>query len=140
MRGAFAFACFALLLTHPVTALAQAGSVGGTVGKQDKSVSGGDDNAPSLPRKPAPAEQKRGSGTFDRPTINGARVDWCLQWNGGLGAECGEPAATAFCKIKGFSHDLSWTHEQVPAAYLIGEKTRFDCPLGCTAFVHITCE
>jgi hypothetical protein len=51
----------ALSLALPASALAQAGSTGGTIGKQDKSISGGDDAANSeraVPmRKPRPARQ-----------------------------------------------------------------------------------
>ena len=55
-----AFIGFALLalshftLANVTTALAQAGSTGGTIGKQDKSVSGGTGLAPAPPPSPKP--------------------------------------------------------------------------------------
>jgi len=54
MRLIAVFACAVMLM--PVTALAQAGSTGGTIGKTDKSISGGeeaDDSRPST-RKQKP--------------------------------------------------------------------------------------
>jgi hypothetical protein len=41
MRPIAIFACAVMLVSLPATAYAQAGSIGGTVGKQDKSISGG---------------------------------------------------------------------------------------------------
>jgi hypothetical protein len=119
------------------TALGQAGSTGGTIGKTDKSVSGGDD---ARSRKPT-NQAAGGAKTFELPTIMGTRVDWCLKWNGGLGDECGEPGATAFCRSRGFSRGSNWSVEQVPTVYLIGEKRTYTCPLvGCSAFVRVTCD
>jgi hypothetical protein len=37
--------------------------------------------------------------TFDKPTYNGKRLAWCRQFD----AECGKPAADAFCKANGFA-------------------------------------
>lgn len=34
---------------------------------------------------------------FDRPSVDGVRIDWCLTW----GAECGKPAADRFCRDRG---------------------------------------
>lgn len=35
---------------------------------------------------------------FDNPYYGDYRLDWCLSW----GDDCGEPAAEAFCKLKGY--------------------------------------
>jgi len=43
-----------LVCANASSALAQAGSTGGTIGKQDKSVSGGNESAAARPRSPKP--------------------------------------------------------------------------------------
>ncbi len=37
---------------------------------------------------------------FDRPSVDGVRIDWCLTW----GTDCGKPAADRFCRDRGLSH------------------------------------
>jgi hypothetical protein len=139
LRTSIAILCgLAGLVAADRIVFGQAGSTGGTLGKTDKSSSGGDEAV--RPRKPT-NQAAGGPKTFELPTINGTRVDWCLKWNGGLGAECGEPAATAFCKSKGFSRGSNWSQEQIPTVYLIGEKRTYTCPfVGCSAFVRVTCD
>jgi hypothetical protein len=46
---------------------------------------------------PIPSER-----VFASPVWNGHRLDVCLQW----GANCGKPAADAFCRKNGFSESL----------------------------------
>jgi hypothetical protein len=63
------------LLLAPDAALAQAGSAGGNIGKQDKSVSGGQDtNAP--PRAPKKASPKPGRGAARVESSPGASGSW----------------------------------------------------------------
>ncbi|MDK2459272.1 hypothetical protein QHH11_09010 [Aphanizomenon sp. PH219] len=45
--------------------------------------------APAIFNAPAQAETK----TFNRPRTRSVDLDWCLTWD----ANCGEPAAKAFC-------------------------------------------
>lgn len=40
--------------------------------------------------------------TFVNPKIGSNRLDWCLNWGSG----CGEPAATAWCKSKGYNKSV----------------------------------
>jgi hypothetical protein len=40
--------------------------------------------------------------TFVSPKVGGNRLDWCLNWGSG----CGEPAATAWCKTKGYNKSI----------------------------------
>lgn len=40
---------------------------------------------------------------FVAPKIAGTRLDWCREW----GTNCGEPAATAFCRQRGFNRSVS---------------------------------
>lgn len=48
----------AVCLSYPRDALAQAGSVGGAIGKQGKSVSGGDSSPPRAAPAPAPSRKR----------------------------------------------------------------------------------
>ncbi len=41
---------------------------------------------------------------FHNPSVNGIRVDWCLQW----GKYCGKPAADEFCRRQGFTESRSF--------------------------------
>jgi hypothetical protein len=107
-----------LAFANVSSALAQAGSIGGTIGNQDKTIPGGGDadgprpvEKPKPDRIPAPksqtdAKMKRGGGpkTFDRPTINCIRVDYCSAW---LYVKCGEPAATMWCQSAGLTRATS---------------------------------
>lgn len=47
-----------------------------------------------------------GSGLvrFEKPMHQGYRLDWCLTW----GSNCGEPAASAWCKTKKFDRANCW--------------------------------
>ena len=49
--------------------------------------------APAIFNAPAQAETK----TFNRPRTRSVDLDWCLTWD----ANCGEPAAKAFCSLFG---------------------------------------
>ena len=44
--------------------------------------------------RPEPAEQ-----VYNEPIFNGCRLDYCAVW----GADCAEPAATAFCQMNGWA-------------------------------------
>jgi hypothetical protein len=117
--------------------LAQAGSTGGSVGKTDKSVSGGEEfHAPSISQKP----QHPQTHTFWRPLINGMAIDHCAKnsdkW-------CDEPAATAWCRSKGFLRAIAWKFDSVPRAFRLLDMTTCDTSssrLGCGGFTQITCE
>jgi len=61
-----------LLLLSPASAIAQSGSVGGSIGKEDKSISGSQEPARSLPTQPAQptsraksSSRASGGGGFD---------------------------------------------------------------------------
>jgi hypothetical protein len=75
--------------------------------------------------------------TFNRPLYRDDRLDWCLTW----GAQCGKPAADAFCNRRRFSSALVFRAE-VPS----GQRTRL---IGtnqvctgsfCTPFAYVTCQ
>jgi hypothetical protein len=62
-------------------AMAQAGSAGGTVGKQDKSASGGEEQVqPKLRRKPASAERASAKRDAGCEALSGST--WAWSWRG----------------------------------------------------------
>jgi astacin len=44
------------------------------------------------------------TGLFREPSIDGYRLDWCRQWASG----CGQSAARAFCRLRGYTRATSW--------------------------------
>ncbi|MBI4275517.1 MAG: hypothetical protein HY659_12550 [Rhizobiales bacterium] len=67
--------------------LAQAGSIGGTIGKQGKSVSGGDESSPPTQAAPTPAPPASGSqrSASREPARSGCRsIAGTWNWSGGL--------------------------------------------------------
>ena len=132
-------------LTVERAALGQAGSAGGTIGKQDKSISGVEEK-PVLRKdrsrieKPilhtrestkSPAIPK----VFQNPTINGVRVDWCMTSSLGM---CGEVAATAWCRSQGLSHATSFKWAVAPPTYRQGERNI--CNGYCGGFTEVICQ
>lgn len=78
--------------------------------------------------------------TFENPMVDeGHRLDLCLSW----GADCGEPAATAFCEAEGYETAARWE-----VASDIGDRTPTKtlqdglvCDEGfCDGFSSVTCE
>ncbi|HET6638716.1 MAG TPA: LCCL domain-containing protein, partial [Gemmatimonadota bacterium] len=75
---------------------------------------------------------------FSAPMWNGLRVDICLVWGG----QCGEPAATEFCRQSGYTKATAWE-----PAYDIGAQTptfvlgtgQTCSEAGCDGFTSITC-
>jgi hypothetical protein len=129
------------LLCYTTLAFAQAGSTGGSIGKQGKSVSGGTEAPPPVvtqpaPRRPAPtAIPAAKSNVFINPTLDGKRVDRCLSFGQG----CNEPAATHWCRSKGFERAVEW--ESARARPTILQKDRSVCDfLICDGFTRVVCE
>jgi hypothetical protein len=117
-------------------ALAQAGSTGGTLGKQDQSLSGDQAKQPS-PRQPARKNiQKSGARTFNNPKINGIPVDNCLSY----AADCGEPSATAWCRSKGLRRAVTWDMAHMPQTYVQSGGIICGVLGPCGGFTRIVCE
>jgi len=84
----------------------------------------------------------QGSKTFRNPTITGYRLDWCLHW----AAQCGKPAADAWCDVKGGKaggHATNWKIAVDIGAstptYVIGDKKVCNQQF-CDGFQSITCS
>lgn len=88
---------------------------------------------------PGTATPARQAQTFQSPMHGDLRLDACLTW----AQNCGEPAATAWCKSRGFTRATAYPTENVGGAgidtRLIGSnqvcKAQF-----CASFSHVTCE
>jgi hypothetical protein len=83
----------------------------------------------------------QGNKTFNKPTIKGYRLDWCLHW----ATQCGKPAADAWCVTKmgkagGYAMDWKIS-EDIGAStptYVIGDKTICNQSF-CDGFRWIKC-
>ncbi len=75
--------------------------------------------------------------SFAAPVFsNGMRVDNCLHW----GRECGEPAATSWCRWKGFKRSFDHEFESgIPPTFILGDEVVCDKPF-CTGFRSVVCE
>jgi hypothetical protein len=137
-----------LVCANASSALAQAGSIGGTIGKQDKSISGGTetndpDSKPSrkMNREPdgpgskRPRNESGGPRTFYNPTLRGVGVDWCMSANMG---GCGQVAASTWCRTKGFSKATDFKWGAMSPVYRQGDNDI--CNGICGGFTQVTCE
>ena len=77
--------------------------------------------------------------TFTKPKFQGNRLDWCFDWSAG----CGEQAATAWCKTKGFAKASAWAMANdignVSPTRLIGTGAVCDQPF-CDGFKWLVCQ
>ena len=83
---------------------------------------------------PAAAQDK----TYNQPLYGDNRLDWCLTW----GADCGKPAAVAFCNRRRFTDVVVFRAEKVGKSAptrLIGDNRVCSGQDFCTAFAYITC-
>jgi len=76
--------------------------------------------------------------TFDNPVVGSTPLDWCLYF----AKECGEPAASAWCRSRGMGNSSSFIARRgVPFTYIIGDGSA--CNRGpnqrCDTFSSITC-
>lgn len=90
--------------------------------------------APSL----APTRTLTPTQVFSAPMWSGKRVDLCLVWGG----QCGEPAATEFCKRSGYTKASAWQPAndigaQTPTLVLSSGQVCSDS--SCDSFASITC-
>jgi hypothetical protein len=132
------------MLSVPVLAQIQPGSTGGSIGKTDKSISGGESGEPRTPvksrsKRQQPANTSARSKIFNNPTINGIRVDRCMKWGP---EDCGAPAANHWCQSKGFARATDWSVEKVhPTIFQDPQSPHKVCDyFFCDAFTRIACE
>jgi hypothetical protein len=89
--------------------------------------------------KSADSNPTKTTVTFPKPMQGDLRLDVCQSWS----KDCGEAAATAWCKTKGFSRAAEFLQENVGkegiATRLIGEN-KVCTEKFCTSFAYITCE
>jgi hypothetical protein len=73
---------------------------------------------------------------FARPMASAyTRIDWCLTW----ATDCGQPAADAFCRMKGFDKAASFNRlANVPPTITLRDARTCDAP-GCDAIADVTC-
>lgn len=137
------------LFSLPCVAQVQPGSTGGTIGKQDKSISGDDQPGPSGQRAKrsvrsrdsdkkivTDGDGRGGRKVYSNPSLNGIRVDWCpgdIPLSG-----CGKPVADAWCRSKGHprSTSFAWKYHS-PAIRL---ESRTVCDGFCGALTEVVCE
>jgi hypothetical protein len=92
------------------------------------------------PIAPAPnPEPEKAQLAFQSPMQDGLRLDVCLQF----AQNCGEPAASGWCKTKGLTRAIDYPEENVGKQGIAtrtlasNEVCKADF---CTSFVYITCE
>lgn len=74
--------------------------------------------------------------TFDNPQVNGYGLDYCREW----GKNCGLPAATAFCKSKGYEKAVSFkVVENNQKTRVINGGQVCDAP-SCDRISRVTCK
>ncbi|HON78359.1 MAG TPA: hypothetical protein PK544_07705 [Spirochaetota bacterium] len=77
------------------------------------------------------------SGTrYDRPMINGIRLDWCRDY----ATDCGDKAADIFCQSKGHSRSLKWETEDGGGRTIIISDNEICRGSHCTAFKYVICK
>ncbi len=77
--------------------------------------------------------------SYSKPMFQDYRLDWCLDW----AENCGEPAATAYCKHKHHSGANSWKQAadigNIASTKTLGSGEICDKPF-CDGFSEIVCE
>jgi hypothetical protein len=71
---------------------------------------------------------------FFAPAIQGSRIDNCLSGK----ADCGKPAADAFCVKKGFTESILFQREAVSATRQLGSDAMCEGE-NCISFRRIKC-
>ena len=89
--------------------------------------------------KPAAPAPTAASKTFEYPVHDIYRLNFCLRW----GVDCGEPAATAWCKAQGFTKASAWKADKdigalFPTIVLADKRVCAQGP--CDGFEEITCS
>ena len=75
-----------------------------------------------------------GTATIANPSLRGYRLDYCLYW----AQQCGEPAATAWCRAQGYQRATHWQPERVKPTLVIGDGNVCNAD-ACHGFASVTC-
>jgi hypothetical protein len=115
------------LVVAPWSAFPQAGSTGGTIGKTDKSASGGDDSEPRT-------HHRRNTPTRDATSSSGCqKVVGTWAWHAGLGSETvisqdgsvrNSTGPTGSWRCSGGTVTVSWSHGGVDTIRISPEGNR----------------
>ncbi len=74
---------------------------------------------------------------FFAPTVGGVRVDYCLHF----AADCGQPAADAFCVRSGFQSAASYSVQYgLGHTVILGDPGSECVNPGCGGFAVISCQ
>jgi hypothetical protein len=74
--------------------------------------------------------------TYKKPKYKGRRLDWCLSW----AADCGKPAAQAYCEWKGDTEVVDFKiAENIGNTKIISSGQNCDMN-DCDGFSYITCK
>jgi hypothetical protein len=89
--------------------------------------------------KPVQPVPSPASKIFEYPVFEIYRLNYCLRW----GADCGEPAATAWCRGQGFAKASDWRVDKnigalFPTIVLADKRVCAQFP--CDGFEAITCS
>lgn len=76
-----------------------------------------------------------GRANYDRPSVNGVVLDWCVNW----GVNCGQPAADLFCRNQGHVRTLGFLTFAPGQTYVMGDQRICDGYL-CGGFLRVECE
>ena len=72
---------------------------------------------------------------FFAPAVDGSRIDNCLSGK----ADCGKPAADAFCVKEGFTESILFQREAASATRQLGSHTMCEGE-NCVSFRRIKCN
>lgn len=72
---------------------------------------------------------------FHNPTLRGMRLDRCLTW----ATNCGDPAASLFCRYRGYSRAVDWKSEYISPTLVPGDGQICNGD-GCSSFTEISCQ
>jgi len=88
------------------------------------------------PSQPMPSPTSK---IFEYPVFEIYRLNYCLRW----GADCGEPAATAWCRRQGFAKASNWrVDKNIGALFptIVLTDKRICAQFPCDGFEAITCS
>ncbi len=88
-----------------------------------------------LPAAAAPTVTASSSRRFENPMVQGMALDGCRIWSN----ECGQPAADAFCRSRGFAFATAFTvRRHAPPTRVIGSGQICNEPF-CGRIASVTC-